>query len=137
MNNFISKDDYLAMMPAKRRDQASDYDDDILDTVEKFAVQAVRDSLHLKYDVDEIFSQTGNNRHQQVLRWCIVICVYHLYERLPDLQLSSKVQKSYDEVMSLLDEVEDGKKSLELPLKVVDGSVRTKFRWYSQPPRTH
>lgn len=136
MSSFITQDDYKAMMPENRKNQAISNDLTILEAVETTAVQIVKDALYSKYDVDWIFVQSGASRPPQVVRWCVVIAVHQIYERIPDAQVPAKVGQAYEEVMEVLAQIEDGKKSLQLPLKPLPNPP-TKFRWGSNPPRTH
>ena len=135
MSSFLTPDDYNTMMPMRRREQASDSNSVVLDSVEKIAIQTVRDALCAKYDVDFVFAQRGANRPAQVLRWVIVISVYQLYERIPDQQVPERITAAYDNVLETLRDIEDGKKNLELPLKTLE--PRTKARYGSNPPRSH
>lgn len=124
------------MIPVKRREQASDADPLILEAIEGAAIQIVRDALYQKYDVDTIFSLSGVNRPSQVLRWVVILAVYQLYERLPDMQMPDRIKDAHGEVLEVLRDIEDGKKSLELPVKNAE-IPPTKFRWGSDTPRSH
>lgn len=134
MSNFLSLNDYKAMMPEKRLNQASDSDPLILASVEAIAVQVVKDALYSKYDISTIFQAVGTARKPNVVRWVTVLCVYYLYERLPDIQVPSRITASYEEVVDVLDQISDGKRSVDLPLKE---PAYTKFRYGSLPPRSH
>lgn len=138
MSNFINQDDYLPYISEKRLTQAVGGDFTILDTVENTAIQVVRDALYPKYDTQQIFATVGNARPKQVLRWCIILSVYYIYERIPDALAPDRVQTTYEETITMLSDIADGKKSVELPRALDENeNVKTKIRWGSQSKRTH
>jgi hypothetical protein len=138
MSSWITEADYKPYLTDRRRGQILEQDNNLLNTVELAAIQRVRDALYPKYDVDAIFTTSGAARPAQVLRWVLVIAIAYIYERVPDLQKPTSVKEAYEEVIDELAEIEDGKKSVELPLAIDGGGkVKTKFRWGSQPPRGH
>lgn len=138
MSNYILPDDYKPYITDGRKNQIIGNDTTILDTVEETAIQEVKDALFPKYDVDSIFAKTGTARDKQVVRWCVVLAVYFIYERVPDIQIPEKIRLAYEEVRLTLEAIEDGKKSVMLPVATDEEDViKTKFRWGSQPPREH
>lgn len=137
MSTYITQDDYLPMITDKRLTQVIESDTVLLDYAELTAISIVRDALHVLYDVDAIFSLTGTNRHPQVVRWCVTLALYFLYERVPDAVTPDRVKDNYTLTLETLEGIEDAKKSVDLPRKTVDDETVTKFRWGSQPPRGH
>jgi hypothetical protein len=138
MSSFIDANDYRPYITDRRKSQIIEQDPAILDVVESAAIQRVRDCLYPKYDVDTIFATSGASRPAQVLRWVVIIAVFYIYERIPDLQKPESIKLSYENVLKELEEIEQAKKSLELPRSNnSEGEAKTKFRWGSQPPRGH
>jgi phage gp36-like protein len=138
MSNWISQTDYKAMVRDTHLAQIIDEDNTLLDNVELTAIQVVKDALHQWYDTTAIFGTSGANRPRQVLRWCIVLAVYYLYERVPDKLVPQRVTDNYTQAIDMLRDISDGKVSLDLPLRVNDeGENVVKFRWGSQPARGH
>ncbi|HMN90251.1 MAG TPA: DUF1320 family protein [Saprospiraceae bacterium] len=138
MSNFIVTTDYKPYVRDAHLTMIIDNDNVALESAELTAIQTVKDALHQWYDVDAIFSASGSNRPSQVLRWCIVLAIYYLYERVPDKLTPERVVKNYDDAIEMLRDISDGKLSVNLPRKTSsDGAVTTKFRWGSVRAREH
>lgn len=138
MSNWISSTDYKDMVRDNQLQQIINADTTLLDSVELTAIQVVKDALHQWYNTDEIFGTNGTNRPRQVLRWCIVLAVYYLYERVPDKLVPPRVNENYNQTVEMLRDVSDAKVSLNLPLKQnAESENVTKFRWGSQIARGH
>lgn len=140
---YLDKADYKNMIKAHRLDQILDdlenaAPDDVLDDSESEAIAVIRDALVANYDVDNIFGRTGDDRHKNVLRWAKYLVMYFIYDRIPDELVPDRVIKNYDDTMQLLQDIADGKRSVDLPrLQNTDGTTKTKFRWGSQTARSH
>jgi len=139
MSTYITQDDYSPYIRDTRLTQLIDSTPGLLDEVEGTAIAVVTDALYSRYDTDTIFAQTGGDRHPQVVRWVLVIALYYLHERLPDRLIPERVVKNYDDVIAYLTDIEDGKKSTNLPLlDPPEGYSNTsKFRWGSSLKRSH
>lgn len=138
MSNWIASADYKPMVRDNHLSQIIDTDTVLLDSVELTAIQVVKDALHQWYDTEAIFGTAGANRPTQVLRWCVILAVAYLYERVPDKLVPERVTRNYDQTIEMLRDISDGKVSLALPLKVrSEGEPVTKFRWGSQTARGH
>lgn len=138
MSTYITAGDYLPRIQDAKLQQIIQSDSTILDEAEQSAIVIVRDALHTRYDVDAIFALTGNNRHLQVVRWVITLALYFLYERVPDRVTPPRVIKNYDDTLAYLLEIEDGKKSVDLPRRLnPDAEPLTKFRYGSETRQEH
>lgn len=73
---YLTIEDFEARIPKHRLDQMMENDPALLDQIEKPAIAMVRDHLHNRYEVDAIFNKTGNQRHQNVVRWTLNIAIY-------------------------------------------------------------
>lgn len=135
---FITTDDCKVYIKGSRLEQLLDGEPTAFDDAVATAQSIVRDALYSRYDVNAIYAQTGTNRHHQVVRWITVLTLYYLYERVPDKLVPDRVVKNYDDVREDILQVEDGKKSMDLPLlNNSEAAPLTKFRWGSNNPRTH
>lgn len=135
---FIEEADYKVKIREARLMQVIEEDPDLLDVAEETAIQVVRDALHSRYDVAAIFATTAGSRPKQVVRWVMCLAIYYLYERIPDKLTPERVVKNYNDTLTTLNDISDGKLSTELPrLANADSTNPTKFRWGSQPARTH
>lgn len=138
MSNWITKSDYVHTIQDKRLNMMLEDTDTILDVPEQTAIQVVRDALHSRFDVDAIFATTGDDRPKQVLKWCIDIAIYFVYERVPDKLVPERIKENYARTLDTLLDIADGKKSIELPrLEDTEGNPKSKFRWGSKESRSY
>jgi hypothetical protein len=135
--SYIDQSDYLPYIRDKILNQVIESTPAILDDAELTAISVVKDALHSNYNVADIFARTGTDRHPQVVRWCITLVLYFIYERIPDNQTPERIKTNYEITLQTLADIEDAKKSVDLPRLVVEGIKKTNFRWGSQPPRGH
>lgn len=140
MSLFITSDDYKTYIRDINLSRLIESDTTILDQTEQTAIATVKNSLRPYYDVDVVFAQTGSARSPIVVRYCIVIALYYLYERLPATIMPDRVRDNYKETQAWLTEIEKGEKPIDLPLRPHDPDKPdfTKFRYGSAAaPRTH
>jgi len=147
MSGFISKDDYKYQIRTERLDQileATDEDEDaLLEEAEDEAIAVIRDYLISKYDVDLIFSSSGDSRPKNVLRWAKTLVIYYIYERIPDEMVPERVVKNYDDTLETLENIARGDMNVDLP-KLSEqtppfgqSAPKTRRRMGSKPPRTN
>lgn len=137
MSNWITSADYLQKITNDRLQQIIEGNTDRLDEAETTAVAVVKDALFQWYDTDSIFATTGSDRPAQVVRWCVNLALFYLYERVPDKLVPERVVQNYEQTLATLQDIEDGKKSVDLQKKTDDdGENVNKFRWGSQTART-
>jgi len=133
---YITIEDYGRFFKSDKLAQAFEDDkltpDQIRSSIEKSAITTVKDSLW-KYDIESIFTITGDDRHSNVVDWVMNLAIYKLYMRLPDDFVPESVIKNYNDTRSDLQKISDGHKNVNLPTL---GKLR-KFKWGSQPPRSH
>lgn len=80
-------------------------------------IDIMRTNLGSYYDVDEIFSQEGNQRSRTVLTYLKSLVYYQMMERRKPGGMDNG---AYDEAMKWLEEVSTGKRKADLPPKKVD-----------------
>lgn len=136
---FITEDDYKPYIKEGNLSRMIESDQTVLTEAQDTAMAVVKDALFSRYDTNVIFAAEGASRNRQLVRWCVVLTLYYLYERLPANIMPERVRDNYSEVMGFLKEVEDGKKPLDLPQRTnaETGLPITKFRFVINPPRTH
>ena len=91
---FITDDDYLVNIRSNNLQMIIEENTQVLRDAESRAIAVVKDALHSRYDVDAIFAETGSDRAQQVLWWCINLVTYYIYNRIPDSQVPQRVVKN-------------------------------------------
>lgn len=137
MTDFITIDDYKSKLTDARLQQIIQGDEDILTECEATALAVIADHLAERYDTDSVFATTGADRPRNVMRWATNLIIYYLYERVPDKMVPERVVKNYNDTLSDLKEISGGVRSAILPRREDDGIRKTKFRWGSQPARSH
>lgn len=136
MSNWITSADYLANITNDRLQMIIEGESGRLDEAELTAIAVVKDALFQWYDTDTIFATTGSNRPRQVVRWCVNLALFYLYERVPDKLVPERVVQNYEQTLAALQDIEDGKKAVDLPKRTDDdGENVNKFRWGSQTAR--
>lgn len=136
---FINKTDLTSYIRSYRLDQIVDNDDTIVDSAIAEAEGIMINFLTGPgYDTQQILNATGTSRDQQLVGWMKYIVIYKIYERVPDSQVPDRVVKNWDDTLTDLRKVSDGRMSMNLPRKSLpDGTKKTKFQWGSQPKRSH
>ena len=135
---YITKDDYLQKIRENKLMQIIDNDETLLDEAENTAITIVKDRLFEKYDIKEIFNLEGEERHKQVVRYCINIALYIIYERVPDIMIPNRIINNYNDTMVYLDDVSKSIVVMDLPRKTINQTtVKSKIRITSRSPRSH
>ena len=134
---FLVTEDLHTNIRAERLQQVIDEDPSVLTEAEAAAIAIVKDSLGSRYDIDAIFSSVGDARPAQVVRWLKHIVLYDIAGRLPDKSVGARVIKNYEDTLSTLTDIEDGKKATLLPTKDVADVPVAKFRHGSDVRRNY
>lgn len=134
---FLLKTD-LKNIKLNRLTQILDGDETAFDQAAAEAEGIVYNAIFNHYDAQNILSRSGAERDATVIGWLKAICLYKLYERVPDEMVPERVVKNYDDTMSFLAKVSEGRVPVNLTRKTSpDGKKKTKFRWGSVKSRTH
>jgi hypothetical protein len=75
MAQFINIEDYDASVHHEILDALTRADDAIAEICEDRAISEMKSYLSVRYDVDRIFSMTGNDRHPLVLMFALDITI--------------------------------------------------------------
>lgn len=136
---YLTELDYRTSIRDTRLMQMLERDLTMLAEVEPTAMAIVEDALCARYDTVKIWQQTGADRHAQVVRWMKCLCLYFLYERLPDRLIPPHIQAEYERTLATLSDLELGKKSSTLPLLAAGDTEQapSRFRWGFAPRRSH
>ena len=130
---FLQQDDMKAGIRAYRLDQIIDADSTVFDAAAVESESYLRNILDgAGYDAAYELGRTGTFRDGTLLSWCRYLCIYKLYERVPDEAVPERVVKNYDDTIAMLRRVADGRMNLDLQRKTAeDGGKKTKFQWGS------
>jgi phage gp36-like protein len=105
MSQFIELTDYDASIHREILDALTREDDAIIEICEDRAVAEMRGYLSRRYDVNAIFSATGDNRNQLVLMMAIDIAIYHVFCIHNPQKLSQVRKDRYERAMEWLKQV--------------------------------
>lgn len=92
-----------------------------------------------QFDIDAIFSATGDNRNPIILLYAKDISVWHFIQLAnPNVELELRKVR-YETAVKFLDKVQSGKAVPDLPHKAADaeGTGNTIIKWGSNPKRNN
>lgn len=136
--SYLTTADFEKSIRTQRLNQIIDSDSTKLTNASETAESMIKDYLNGLYDTTEIFNRTGSNRHKNVVRWCLMLAIYYIYDNVEDQLVPERVIKNYDDTIAHLEKIADAKISAELPRKTdSEGDDKTKFRWGSNKARSH
>lgn len=136
--NFITVDDYPASIRLELVEKAARGDDNILEIVENQAISEMKSYLSGRYDVEAVFSATGDDRHDLVLMFAKDITIYHLCSIREGLMTQTRIDR-YQRAIEWLKDVQKGELVVEgLPrLPEEDLAARSEYLMKSNPKRTN
>ena len=137
---MIPVQDYKVFIQERRLQLILEDQEAILEEAELMARATIRDYLYPYYDCNKIFHEVDQHaKHRSVKRWLIVITLYYVYERIPDALVPARIVKNYDDIITILTNISDGKGVVDLPRLTIekDGQEipKTKFKWGSEQKR--
>lgn len=131
---FITKADFEALIKNNVLDEVTDAEDAIIEQVSLMAQQEMESYLNQKYEVAQIFSATGNNRHKLIMMYAMDIALYHIHARVNPRYIPEIRQTRYDNAIKWLNSVAKGTITPDLPAKVNDDNeLETNTRYGSIP----
>lgn len=136
--NFITIDDYSASIRLEFVDKAARGDENILEIVENQAISEMKSYLSGRYDVEAVFSATGEDRHDLVLMFAKDIAIYHLCSIREGLMTQTRIDR-YERAIKWLEDVQKGELVVEgLPrLPEEDMASRSEYLMKSNPKRVN
>lgn len=136
---YLTEGDFVAKISDNILEQILDGNNTILDEAEQSATAIIQDAFAEKYDLDAEFAKTVTDRHKNLLRWMLNLTLYFLYERVHDNQVPDRVVKNYDDTVSEIKSIEQGKRNTSLLKLIREDNARkeTNFRWGSNTKKEH
>lgn len=142
--SYLLQEDLKSLI---KQNRLADLLDDV-DTPEEIFAEAAEEAQgivadHLdRYDMDAEYAKEGNARNRSVLYYCKNLCLYILYNRIPDDDVPERVIKNHDDTIDTLREISKGKMNINLPTGDTDGDGdddlnKTKFRYGGNAPRKY
>lgn len=134
---FIEITELSTVAAEYKVEEITDYDSSIAQQCILAAVKRVRRLLSGRYDVDAIFSTTGEERDAELVEICKNIALWFLVRRCNVDILYNRVKETYDRDMAYLRELKEGSIPSDLPLRETDGQPVGVFRSGSHCKFTH
>ncbi|WP_338813642.1 phage protein Gp36 family protein [Bernardetia sp. Wsw4-3y2] len=109
----------------------------ILDNAESASISEMISYLSTRYNTEEIFAATGDDRHRLIVMYLVDMVIYHTGARnIPKQNIELRGIR-YEAAINWLNKVNKGLLNPDLP-KLTDenGNTKTTFRWGSQPLRS-
>jgi len=79
---FLVKSDLLRYIDESTIDQITDNTDTYVDEAIKDAEERITERIGQRVDTAAEFAKTGTDRHRSLLKHCINLSIYYLFERL-------------------------------------------------------
>jgi len=139
MSTFINTEDYDASIHAEILTALTRSDAAIIEICEDRAIAEMRGYMSARYDVDTIFSATGDSRNPLILMMAIDISVYHIFCIHNPQKLSQIRKDRYDRAIDWLKQVASCKISIDgVPLLGNDTQkINSPWLMSSNPKRTN
>lgn len=117
--SFITKQDLKTITTVEIIDLITNNDDDIVDEIIKEDIGIMKTFLGSYYDMDEVFSKTGEERNRTVLKYLKAIIAHDLPKRRKK-PVPKDADSDYQEAMNWLEKIASGEWKADLPPKKVD-----------------
>ena len=97
------------------------------------------DPLRGKFDIDTLLAQKDNSRHTVLVRMVVNITAYYLYNSVPDTEIPERIVDNFKMELTNIKDLASGKLSSTLSTleDAATGEPVTRFRWGSNPKRSH
>lgn len=91
--------------------------EDVRDRIqaENSAMEEMASYLRARYDVAEMFKQTGEQRNSLIVMYLTDMAIYHLFAQLEGYEVPTNRVKRYEAAIAWLVDVADGKSNPNLP----------------------
>lgn len=104
---FITKEELNTVGQIKLIDKIINETDTIAEVIIDESISIMKSYLSRFYDVEAIFSKTGEERNKTILKRLKDIVIYEIYNRNPT-NLTESVDKKYNEAMDWLEKLNTG-----------------------------
>jgi len=126
--SFIKKNDYWALIKESELNAIIENNNIDLEGEQLTAILFVKQKLFKLYNTDYIFSRKDSERDMLLVRYCVHIVLYSIYQRIPNARELPLRQMNYIQTISSLDKISQGTDELDAPRKTKDGKQITRFR---------
>ena len=106
---FLTEKDLKARILTKFLNDATSENPDILEDIELETISIFKDHLSNKFDIDELFSKTGDERSKTLVKYMSDIVVYELVTANPTRKVAEKYDRKFKIAKSWLLDCFNGK----------------------------
>lgn len=133
---FVEKDDFAGHIRENILDDLTNVDDDIILKQSNRAINFMSGFLNNRYDVENIFNKTGNDRDTVVLGYCIDITIYYMHRLMNYRKVPRDRADAYNEAKQWLEDV-SALKINPAGLPFLTTNTKTYVQWGSNPKRVN
>jgi phage gp36-like protein len=131
---FLLIEDFDVLIKNNVLDDVTDATDELIDQVSLMAQQELESYLNQRYDCEEIFNATGDDRNKLLVMYAIDVSLYHLHARVNPRFLPEIRQTRYENAQNWLKAVAKGTITPNLPLIAVgENDTSSNMRFGSLP----
>jgi len=127
---FIDETDLQGKMDATILSRITNDDETIVTTANKFVEDTLKNKLGARYNMTIELGKSGDARDGTLLEYALNLAVFRIYERIQDLDVPDRIVKLYDDTLTDLDKINEGKTSLSSLTKTLDTDGNKKTRFY-------
>ncbi|MGM9864277.1 MAG: hypothetical protein ACI305_08475 [Lepagella sp.] len=137
MAMFIEIEEMGTVVAGYKLEEITDCDDSLVQSCIVAAVKRVRRLLSGRYDVERVFTATGDERDPELVEIVKDVALWFIVRRCNVDLIYAKVREVYDRDMDYLKELRNGGIPSELPLREDGEGGASAFRSGSNPKFTH
>lgn len=137
MIDFLIMADYLVYITEGALQKITRDNDTKLTDCERMAYGYVYEKLSNRFNLDKEIQKKGESRNPALVRWMSVLAIYYVYQSIPDGEIPERVRQNYEDVIAEIQRVASGKDNSTLEPVTVDGTVRTRSKFYYNQRRSN
>lgn len=135
---FLEKSDLKTKLAEYQIEAITEGDDSIVNNAIMAGIEEVRSYLLGRYDVEQIFSKTGDERNKLLLEYTKDCAIWHLISSSHSDIIYENVMTRYDRAIQFLSKAQAGKVTIDLPAAMNDkGNEITTIRGGSMPRQNY
>ena len=112
---FLTLTDFENQIRNDKLAVLTDSDDSVLDPLEATAMREMENYLRQRFDVSQIWSQTGTSRDPLLVTYLVDMMLYHIYSKINPTKIPELRISRYENAMRFLRQVAKGEITPNLP----------------------
>ena len=113
--SFLLEEDYRVVAGDTALKVLQQHDAAIRARAETVAIDEIKGYLATRYDADQVFKKTGDNRSNVIVMRTVDVALYHLVSASPQRMGVEIREKRYDQAIKWLQELQKGNIAADLP----------------------